>query len=90
MVDERLNQSRAEIFNLCLTLARSTWQTRVPRCVSAPKVLEPVGRQFGVAHSVLDVLVPQPSLQRPRVVAGVIGAGKPIKSKPSSRRGCLH
>jgi hypothetical protein len=51
MVDERLNQSRAEIFNLCLTLARSTWQTRVPRCLSAPKVLEPVGRQFGVAHA---------------------------------------
>src|SRR5262245_57500536 len=38
---------------------------------SAPEVLEPIRRQLGVAHGVLDVLVPQPSLQCPRVVAGV-------------------
>src|SRR5262249_46089246 len=65
MVDERSNQSRAEISNLCLTLAGSTWPTGVRRWLSAPKVLEPVGRQFGVAHSVLDVLVPQPSPAAP-------------------------
>ena len=37
----------------------------------APEVLEPVRRQLGVAHRVLDVLVPEPCLQRPGVVAGV-------------------
>src|SRR5215471_3430440 len=38
---------------------------------STPKVLEPMRRQFGVAHRVLDVLVPEVSLQRACVVAGV-------------------
>src|SRR5262245_60877411 len=54
-----------------LTLARSTSQTRLPCCLSAPKVLEPVGRQLGVAHRVLDVLVAKPCLQRPRIVPGI-------------------
>src|SRR5438105_15961037 len=36
-----------------------------------PKVLEPVWRQLGVAHRVLDVLVPESSLQRPGVVASI-------------------
>jgi hypothetical protein len=27
--------------------------------------------QLGIAHRVLDVLVPEPCLQRPRVVAGI-------------------
>ena len=40
-------------------------------CLIAPKVLEPVRRQLGVAHRVLNVSVPEPSLQRPGVVAGV-------------------
>src|SRR5262245_37543445 len=35
----------------------------------APKILEPVGRHFGVAHRVLDVLVPDVMLQGPRVMA---------------------
>jgi len=34
-----------------------------------PKVLEPVGRQFGVSDGVLNVLVPEVVLQGPRVVA---------------------
>src|SRR5262245_39043924 len=34
-----------------------------------PKVLEPVGRHFGVSDRVLDVLVPEVMLQGPRVVA---------------------
>ena len=34
-----------------------------------PKVLETVGRHFGVPDRVLDVLVPEVVLQRPRVVA---------------------
>src|SRR5262245_136684 len=38
---------------------------------STPEVLKPVRRQLGVAHRVLDVLVPEPCLQRPGVVAGV-------------------
>ena len=37
----------------------------------SPEVFEPIRRQLGVAHGVLDVLVPKPCLQRPRVVAGV-------------------
>jgi hypothetical protein len=38
---------------------------------SAPEVLEPVRRQLGVTHRVLNVSVPEPSLQRPGVVAGI-------------------
>ena len=34
----------------------------------SPEVLEPVGRQLGVANGMLDVLVPQIGLQRPRVM----------------------
>jgi hypothetical protein len=37
----------------------------------APEVLEPVRRQLGVAHRVLDVFMAEPRLQRPRVVAGI-------------------
>jgi hypothetical protein len=32
------------------------------RAVSTPEVLEPMRRQLGVAHRVLDVLVTEPSL----------------------------
>src|SRR5262245_63923276 len=38
---------------------------------SAPEILEPSGRQLGVAHRVLDVLVPEICLQRARVVASI-------------------
>ena len=41
-----------------------------------PKILEPVGRHFGVPDRVLDVLVPEVMLQGPRVVA-VVGQLKP-------------
>jgi len=34
-----------------------------------PKLLESVGRHFGVSDRVLDVLVPEVMLQGPRVVA---------------------
>jgi len=36
-----------------------------------PKVLEPIGRHFGVPDRVLNVLVPEVVLQNPRVVAVV-------------------
>ena len=41
-----------------------------------PKVLEPVGRHFGVPDRVLNVLVPEVVLQGPRVVA-IIGQLEP-------------
>src|SRR2546428_11101388 len=54
--------------------AAKSRSTSVPHSkgeASAPEVLEPVRCQLGVAHGVLDVLVPKPCLQRPGVVAGV-------------------
>src|SRR5262249_47895965 len=47
---------------------------RIPhsaRRASPPEILEAIRRKLGVANRVLDVLVPEPSLQRPGVVAGV-------------------
>ena len=41
-----------------------------------PKVLEPVGRHFGVSDRVLDVLVPEVVLQGSRIVT-IIGELKP-------------
>src|SRR5262249_28606818 len=41
-----------------------------------PKILESVGRHFGVPDGVLDVLVPEVVLQGPRVVA-IIGQLEP-------------
>ena len=41
-----------------------------------PKVLEPVGRHFGVSDRVLDVLVPEVVLQGPGVVA-IVGELEP-------------
>jgi hypothetical protein len=37
----------------------------------ASEILEPMRRQLGIAHRVLNVLVAEPGLQRPRVVAGI-------------------
>jgi hypothetical protein len=37
--------------------------------IASPKILEPIGRHFGVPDRVLDVLVPEVVLQSPRVVA---------------------
>ena len=37
----------------------------------SPEVLEPIGRQLGVADGMLGVLVTEPGLQRPGVVAGI-------------------
>jgi hypothetical protein len=59
-------------------------QTLVP-----PKVLEPVGRHFGVPDRVLDVLVAEPSLERPSVVAGIgqcVAAGMPLALAASASR----
>ncbi len=39
------------------------------RHASSPEVLEPLGRQLGVAHGVLDISVAEIGLQRPRIVA---------------------
>src|SRR5262245_3403744 len=36
-----------------------------------PEILETIRRQLVVAHRVLDVLVAEPSLQRPRIVTGI-------------------
>ena len=36
-----------------------------------PEILEAVRREFGIAHRVLDVLVAEPCLQRPRIVPGI-------------------
>jgi hypothetical protein len=41
------------------------------RRLSSPEILEPIGGQLGIAHRVLDVFVPEPCLQRPRVVPGI-------------------
>src|SRR5262249_47367466 len=43
---------------------------------STPKVPEAIGRHFGVAHRVLDVLVPEIVLQGARVVA-IVGELEP-------------
>jgi hypothetical protein len=37
----------------------------------APEIAEPVRRKLGIAHRVLNVLMPEPGLQRPAVVAGI-------------------
>src|SRR5262249_31664771 len=37
----------------------------------SPEVLKPIRCQLAVTHRVLDVLVPEPGLQRPRVVPGI-------------------
>jgi hypothetical protein len=42
---------------------------RVVVSVASPKILEAVRRHFGVAHRVLNVLVPEVVLQGPCVVA---------------------
>src|SRR5262249_3208038 len=49
-----------------LTAARARLTAILP-----PEVAEAGRRKFGIANRVLDVLVPKPSLQRPRVVPGV-------------------
>ena len=43
-----------------------------------PEVLEPIRRQLGVAHRVLNVAVAQIGLERPRVVPAV-GEGEPCR-----------
>jgi hypothetical protein len=48
---------------------------------SAPEVPEPRRAQLSIAHRVLDVLVPYPGLDRPRIVPrvrqGVAAANRP-------------
>src|SRR5262249_50326888 len=56
---------------------RITSPPTAPRAsLGLPEVLEPIWCQLRVAHGVLDVLVPEVMLQRPRVVA-VIGKFEP-------------
>jgi hypothetical protein len=38
---------------------------------SPPEVLKPIRRQLGVAHRVLDILMPEICLQAARIVAGI-------------------
>ena len=45
------------------------WRDPAPPSSVPPKILESVGRHFGVSDRVLDVLVPEVVLQGPRVVA---------------------
>src|SRR5262245_42729638 len=51
-------------------------ESSAPPWSAPPKVLETVGRHLGVPDRVLDVLVPEVVLQRPRVVA-IVGELKP-------------
>src|SRR6516164_7278834 len=51
-------------------------RVRVPPSSVPPKILESVGRQFGVPDRVLNVLVPEVVLQGPRVVA-IVGELEP-------------
>jgi len=51
--------------------ARANQRCRPGGQLSSPEILEPIRRHLRVAHRVLDVLVPEPSLQRPRVVPGI-------------------
>src|SRR5262245_2272484 len=50
--------------------------SRVPPSSVPPRVLEPVGRHFGISNGVLDVLVPEVVLQGSRIVA-IVGQLKP-------------
>src|SRR5262245_13362521 len=68
-VDLNCSESRIAETMLLSEYAQGDWEGGM--FPLAPEVLEPVRRQFGVAHRVLDVLVPEPCLQRPGVVAGV-------------------
>ena len=52
------------------------WVARSRRELVPPKVLEAVGRHFGVPDRVLNVLVPELVLQGPRVVA-IVGQLEP-------------
>src|SRR5207237_7217240 len=52
-------------------IGMSKWLNPRAKLRLPPEILEPVGGQLGVAHRVLDVLVPKPRLQRPGVVAGI-------------------
>jgi len=52
------------------------WAARSRRELVPPKVLEAVGRHFGVPDRVLNVLVPELVLQGPRVVA-IVGELEP-------------
>jgi hypothetical protein len=45
------------------------WVARSRRELVPPKILEPVGRHFGVPDGVLNVLVPEVVLQGSRIVA---------------------
>ena len=51
-------------------------ESSAPSSSVPPKILEPVGRHFGVPDRVLDVLVPEVVLQGPRVVA-IVGELEP-------------
>src|SRR5207248_6628342 len=51
--------------------SREPWIDGSKAARTAPKVLEPMRRQLGVAHRVLDVFVAEPCLQRPGVMAGL-------------------
>src|SRR5262249_33228341 len=54
-------------------------------CLIAPEVFEPVRRQLGVPDHVLDVLVAEPCLQRPRIVPGILKSAFPIPARPQMR-----
>src|SRR5262249_61753934 len=67
--------------------ASSSWNGEVLPCGAMvpappssvpPKLLESVGRHFGVSDGVLDVLVPEVMLQGPRVVA-IVGQLEPTR-----------
>ena len=61
---------RAKLQTLCRTSSPTSPTCRERGSVS-PEIFEPAGRQFGVAHRVLNVLVAEIKLDRPRILAGV-------------------
>src|SRR5262249_30092127 len=64
-----LRLTRADVVSN-LAIRRGPYTCRSDRRLS-PEVLKSIRRQLGVAHHVLNVLVPEPCLQRPRVVPGI-------------------
>jgi hypothetical protein len=79
----RANNTDPDLAIYCASLTsfstvRSSRRQDASRGALSPEILEPIRRQLGVAHRVLDVLVPKIGLQRARVVTGI---GKRITTR---------
>jgi hypothetical protein len=65
----RISEADGELKLPLIKCVVGVWRRPQQRQGSSPEILEPRRRQFRIAHRVLDVLVAEVSLQRPRVVA---------------------